>query len=179
FGIPVRDIANWAHDVGAKVIVDAYQSVPHMTIDVHSLNVDFLVASSHKMCGPTGVGFLYGKIDLLSSMLPFLGGGEMISDVFLDHSTWAEPPSRFEAGTPAIGEATGLGAAIDYLSRIGMQTTHDYEVELGRYLYERLLSIPNIRIYGLAPSEKIKRAALCSFNIENIHATDLATFLDQ
>ncbi|KAL1337034.1 cysteine desulfurase 1, chloroplastic [Arachis hypogaea] len=177
--LPVRDIANWAHDVGAKVLVDACQSVPHMTVDVHSLNVDFLVASSHKMCGPTGVGFLYGKIDLLSSMPPFLGGGEMISDVFLDHSTYAEPPSRFEAGTPAIGEAIGLGAAIDYLSGIGMQTIHDYEVELGRYLYERLLSIPNIRIYGPAPSEKIKRAALCSFNVENIHATDLATFLDQ
>ncbi|KAJ1420937.1 Pyridoxal phosphate-dependent transferase, major domain [Sesbania bispinosa] len=177
--LPIRDIAHWAHDVGAKVLVDACQSVPHMVVDVQSLNVDFLVASSHKMCGPTGIGFLYGKIDLLSSMPPFLGGGEMISDVYFDHSTYAEPPSRFEAGTPAIGEAIGLGAAIDYLSGIGMQTIHDYEVELGRYLYERLLSVPNIRIYGPVPSEKVERAALCSFNVENLHPTDLATFLDQ
>ncbi|XP_020240606.1 cysteine desulfurase 1, chloroplastic isoform X1 [Cajanus cajan] len=177
--LPIRDIAQWAHDVGAKVLVDACQSVPHMMVDVQNLNADFLVASSHKMCGPTGIGFLYGKIDLLSSMPPFLGGGEMISDVYLDHSTYAEPPSRFEAGTPAIGEAIGLGAAIDYLSGIGMQTIHDYEVELGRYLYERLLSVPNIRIYGPAPSEKVQRAALCSFNVENLHPTDLATFLDQ
>ncbi|XP_052735004.1 cysteine desulfurase 1, chloroplastic isoform X1 [Vigna angularis] len=177
--LPIRDIAQWAHDVGAKVLVDACQSVPHMVVDVQSLNVDFLVASSHKMCGPTGIGFLYGRIDLLSSMPPFLGGGEMISDVYLDHSTYAEPPSRFEAGTPAIGEAIGLGAAIDYLSGIGMQTIHDYEVELGRYLYERLLSVPNIRIYGPAPSENVQRAALCSFNVENLHPTDLATFLDQ
>ncbi|XP_061366919.1 cysteine desulfurase 1, chloroplastic isoform X2 [Gastrolobium bilobum] len=177
--LPIKDIAHWAHDVGAKVLVDACQSVPHMVVDVQSLNVDFLVASSHKMCGPTGIGFLYAKIDLLSSMPPFLGGGEMISDVYLDHSSYAEPPSRFEAGTPAIGEAIGLGAAIDYLSGIGMQTIHDYEVELGRYLYEKLLSIPNIRIYGPVPSEKVQRAALCSFNVENIHPTDLATFLDQ
>ncbi|MCH99447.1 cysteine desulfurase 2 chloroplastic-like, partial [Trifolium medium] len=96
-----------------------------MTVDVQDLDVDFLVASSHKMCGPTGIGFLYGKMDLLSSMPPFLGGGEMISDVYLDHSTYAEPPSRFEAGTPAIGEAIGLGAAIDYLSGIGMEAIHE------------------------------------------------------
>ncbi|XP_004502227.1 cysteine desulfurase 1, chloroplastic [Cicer arietinum] len=177
--LPIRDIAQWAHGVGAKVLVDACQSVPHMTVDVQNLDVDFLVASSHKMCGPTGIGFLYGKIDLLSSMPPFLGGGEMISDVYFDHSTYAEPPSRFEAGTPAIGEAIGLGAAIDYLSGIGMQAIHEYEVELGTYLYERLLSVPNIRIYGPAPSKEVKRAALCSFNVENLHPTDLATFLDQ
>lgn len=177
--LPIRDIAHWAHGVGAKVLVDACQSVPHMVVDVQNLDADFLVASSHKMCGPTGIGFLYGKMDLLSSMPPFLGGGEMISDVYLDHSTYAEPPSRFEAGTPAIGEAIGLGAAIDYLSGIGMQAIHEYEVELGTYLYERLLSVPNIRIYGPAPSKEVKRASLCSFNVENLHPTDLATFLDQ
>ncbi|CAL5203619.1 unnamed protein product [Lathyrus oleraceus] len=177
--LPIRDIAHWAHDVGAKILVDACQSVPHMTVDVQNLDVDFLVASSHKMCGPTGIGFLYGKMDLLSSMPPFLGGGEMIADVYFDHSTYAEPPSRFEAGTPAIGEAIGLGAAIDYLTGIGMQAIHEYEVELGNYLYERLLSVPNIRIYGPAPSKEVKRASLCSFNIENLHPTDLATFLDQ
>ncbi|KAI4297001.1 hypothetical protein L6164_036913 [Bauhinia variegata] len=177
--LPIEDIAHWAHDVGAKLLVDACQSVPHMVVDVQSLNVDFLVASSHKMCGPTGIGFLYGKSDLLQAMPPFLGGGEMISDVYLDHSTYAEPPSRFEAGTPAIGEAIGFGAAIDYLSGIGMQKIHDYEMELGKYLYESLLSVPNIRIYGPVPSDTVQRAALCSFNVENMHPTDLATFLDQ
>ncbi|XP_052185888.1 cysteine desulfurase 1, chloroplastic [Diospyros lotus] len=177
--LPVDEIVGWAHDVGAKVLVDACQSVPHMVVDVQSLNADFLVASSHKMCGPTGIGFLYGKSELLSAMPPFLGGGEMISDVYLDHSTYAEPPSRFEAGTPAIGEAIGLGAAIDYLSGIGMQKIHDYEVEMSNYLYESLRTIPNIHIYGPMPSQTVQRAALCSFNIEDIHPTDIATFLDQ
>ncbi|EYU40686.1 hypothetical protein MIMGU_mgv1a0062341mg, partial [Erythranthe guttata] len=107
--LPIDEIVSWAHEVGAKVLVDACQSVPHMVVDVKSLNADFLVASSHKMCGPTGIGFLYGKSDILADMPPFLGGGEMISDVYLDYSTYAEPPSRFEAGTPAIGEAIGLG----------------------------------------------------------------------
>ncbi|XP_044483629.1 cysteine desulfurase 1, chloroplastic [Mangifera indica] len=177
--LPMEEIVNWAHNVGAKVLVDACQSVPHMVVDVQGLDADFLVASSHKMCGPTGVGFLYGKSELLSAMPPFLGGGEMISDVFLDHSTFADPPSRFEAGTPAIGEAVGLGAAIDYISAIGMQRIHEYETELAKYLYENLMSVPNIRIYGPKPSEDVHRAALCSFNIEDIHPTDLATILDQ
>lgn len=128
--LPMDEVISWAHDVGAKVLVDACQSVPHMVVDVKNLDTDFLVGSSHKMCGPTGVGFLYGKSEILSGMPPFLGGGEMIADVYLDHSTYAEPPSRFEAGTPAIGEAIGLGAAIDYISEIGMQQIHDYEVDL-------------------------------------------------
>lgn len=177
--LPVNQIVSWAHDIGAKVLVDACQSVPHMVVDVKNLDADFLVASSHKMCGPTGIGFLYGKSELLSAMPPFLGGGEMIADVFLDHSTFAEPPSRFEAGTPAIGEAIGLGAAIDYLSGIGMQKIHDYEVELANYLYDSLQSVPNIRVYGPAPSQAVVRAALCSFNVKDVHPTDLATFLDQ
>lgn len=177
--LPIEDIVHWAHAVEAKVLVDACQSVPHMPVDVRDLDADFLVASSHKMCGPTGVGFLYGKSDILSTMPPFLGGGEMISDVFLDHSTYAEPPSRFEAGTPAIGEAIGLGAAIDYLQGIGMQKIHEYEMELANYLYENLSTVPNIRIYGPKPSKGVNRAALCSFNVKNIHPTDLATFLDQ
>ncbi|THU56471.1 hypothetical protein C4D60_Mb11t17600 [Musa balbisiana] len=177
--LPIDDIVVWSHNVGAKVLVDACQSVPHMIVDVQKLGADFLVASSHKMCGPTGVGFLYGKIELLSSMPPFLGGGEMISDVFQDYSTYAEPPSRFEAGTPAIGEAIGLGAAIDYLSSISMQTIHNYEVELSNYLYHSLCSVPNLHIYGPAPSETVHRAALCSFNVEKIHPTDIATFLDE
>ncbi|KAH0671411.1 hypothetical protein KY290_025767 [Solanum tuberosum] len=177
--LPMDEVISWAHDVGAKVLVDACQSVPHMVVDVKNLDTDFLVGSSHKMCGPTGVGFLYGKSKILSGMPPFLGGGEMIADVYLDHSTYAEPPSRFEAGTPAIGEAIGLGAAIDYLSEIGMQQIHDYEMELGNYLYDRLSSVSDVRIYGPAPSRTVKRAALCSFNVKDVHPTDIATFLDQ
>lgn len=177
--LPIEEIVAWSHNVGAKVLVDACQSVPHMVVDVQKLDADFLVASSHKMCGPTGVGFLYGKSQLLTAMPPFLGGGEMISDVFQDYSTFAEPPSRFEAGTPAIGEAIGLGAAIDYLSGIGMQRIHNYEKKLADYLYHSLQSIPNVHIYGPAPSETVHRAALCSFNVENIHPTDIATYLDE
>ncbi|CAN0902652.1 Cysteine desulfurase 1, chloroplastic [Linum grandiflorum] len=176
--LPIKHIANWVHDVGGKILVDACQSVPHMAVDVQDLDADFLAASSHKMCGPTGIGFLYAKSEILSAMPPFLGGGEMISDVFFDHSTYADPPSRFEAGTPAIGEAIGLGAAIDYLQGIGMQKIHDYETELANYLFESLSTIPNVRIYGPKPSEKVKRAALCSFNIKDVHPTDLADFLD-
>lgn len=177
--LPMDEVISWAHDVGAKVLVDACQSVPHMVVDVKNLDTDFLVGSSHKMCGPTGVGFLYGKSEILSGMPPFLGGGEMIADVYLDHSTYAEPPSRFEAGTPAIGEAIGLGAAIDYLSEIGMQQIHDYEMELGSYLYDRLSTVSDVRIYGPAPSRTVKRASLCSFNVKDVHPTDIATFLDQ
>ncbi|XP_078180793.1 chloroplastic NIFS-like cysteine desulfurase [Carex rostrata] len=176
--LPIEEIVELSHKYGAKVLVDACQSVPHMPVDVQKLGADFLVASSHKMCGPTGIGFLYGKLDLLSSMPPFLGGGEMISEVFKDYSTYAEPPSRFEAGTPAIGEAVGLGAAIDYLSQIGMHRIHEYEKELTNYLYESLLAVPNVRIYGPAPSVAGPRASLCSFNVEGIHPTDIATLID-
>ncbi|KAF9593571.1 hypothetical protein IFM89_024205 [Coptis chinensis] len=164
-----------------------------MVVDVQSLDADFLVASSHKMCGPTGVGFLYGKSKVLSGMPPFLGGGKMISDVFLDHSTYAErSPSRLltpslwfnhlqtvVAHLPTPYWTNGLGAAIDYLSGIGMQKIHDYEIELATYLHESLCVIPNVRIYGPVPSEHVSRAALCSFNVENIHPTDIATFHDQ
>ncbi|XP_072967032.1 cysteine desulfurase 1, chloroplastic-like [Typha angustifolia] len=176
--LPIEDIVVWSHKVGAKVLVDACQSVPHMVVDVQKLGADFLVASSHKMCGPTGIGFLYGKSELLSCMPPFLGGGEMIADVFNDYSTYAEPPSRFEAGTPAIAEAIGLGAAIDYLSNIGMQRIHDYEKELANYLYDRLMSVPNVHIYGPAPSVATHRAPLCSFNVGNVHPTDIATLVN-
>lgn len=177
--LPIQEIVHWTQKYEARVLVDACQSVPHMSVDVQQLGVDFLVASSHKMCGPTGIGFLYGKSELLTSMPPFLGGGEMIADVFLDHSTYAEPPSRFEAGTPAIGEAIGLGKAIDYLLGIGMQRIHEYELELANYLYQSLSSVSNVRIYGPAPNTTSGRAALCSFTVENVHPTDIATFLDQ
>lgn len=177
--LPIQEIVHWTQKYEARVLVDACQSVPHMSVDVQQLGVDFLVASSHKMCGPTGIGFLYGKSELLTSMPPFLGGGEMIADVFLDYSTYAEPPSRFEAGTPAIGEAIGLGKAIDYLLGIGMQRIHEYELELANYLYQSLSSVSNVRIYGPAPNTTSGRAALCSFTVENVHPTDIATFLDQ
>ncbi|RMF22004.1 MAG: SufS family cysteine desulfurase, partial [Cyanobacteria bacterium J083] len=176
---PVQKITQLAHEYGAKVLIDACQSVPHMPVDVQQINCDWLVASGHKMCAPTGVGFLYGKKQLLLEMPPFLGGGEMIDEVYLDHFTYGELPHKFEAGTPAIGEAIALGAAIDYLSNIGMERIHAYEAELTAYLFKRLAEIPNLRIYGTKPDENGEgRAALAAFNVEGIHASDLATLLD-
>ncbi|MGJ5632490.1 cysteine desulfurase [Nostoc sp. CALU 1950] len=177
---PVEEIAAIAHQYGAKFLVDACQSVPHYPIDVQKIDCDWLVASGHKMCAPTGIGFLYGKLELLESMPPFFGGGEMIAEVYLDHSTYAELPHKFEAGTPAIGEAIALGAAIDYLSNIGMDKIHAYEAELTAYLFQQLEQIPQIRIYGPKPNAKGEgRAALASFTAGEVHANDLSTLLDQ
>ncbi|WAL61570.1 SufS family cysteine desulfurase [Thermocoleostomius sinensis] len=177
---PVQEIVQLAHHVGARVLIDACQSVPHMPIDVQSLGCDWLVASGHKMCGPTGAGFLYGKLDLLRSMPPFLGGGEMIADVFLDHSTYADLPHKFEAGTPAIAEAIGLGAAVDYLSNIGMDKIHAYEQELTSYLFQQLAQIPEVKTYGPNPNaDASNRAALASFTTGAVHPHDLSTILDQ
>ncbi|PZD72972.1 putative cysteine desulfurase [Acaryochloris thomasi RCC1774] len=177
---PVEEVITIAHQYGAKVLVDACQSVPHMAIDVQAMDCDWLVASGHKMCGPTGIGFLYGKRDLLRSMPPFLGGGEMIADVFLDHSTYADVPHKFEAGTPAIAEAIGLGAAVDYLTNIGMDKIHAYEAELTAYLFQQLNKIPELKIYGPQPDAKGEgRAALASFTAGEVHPHDLSTILDQ
>ncbi|NET11228.1 MAG: SufS family cysteine desulfurase [Merismopedia sp. SIO2A8] len=177
---PVEEIIELAHQYGAKVLIDACQSAPHMTLDVQALNCDWLVASGHKMCAPTGIGFLYGKRDVLRSMNPFLGGGEMIVDVFLDHSTYADVPHKFEAGTPAIGEAIALGAAMDYLTDIGMDTIHDYEQELTAYLFKQLNTISEVRIYGPQPkADGSGRAALASFTTGAVHPHDLSTILDQ
>ncbi|MGI2902786.1 cysteine desulfurase [Tolypothrix sp. VBCCA 56010] len=177
---PVQEICALAHEYGAKVLIDACQSVPHMPVDVQEIDCDWLVASGHKMCAPTGIGFLYGKLNLLESMPPFFGGGEMIAEVFLDHSTYAELPHKFEAGTPAIGEAIALGAAVDYLSSIGMDKIHAYEAELTAYLFEQLLQIPEIRIYGPKPdADGEGRAALAAFTAGEVHANDLSTLLDQ
>ncbi|MGJ3251539.1 MAG: SufS family cysteine desulfurase [Elainellaceae cyanobacterium] len=177
---PVSEIAAIAHGHGAKVLVDACQSVPHMPIDVQALNCDWLVASGHKMCAPTGIGFLYGKRDLLRAMPPFLGGGEMIADVFLDHATYADVPHRFEAGTPAIAEAIALGAAVDYLSGIGMDTIYAYENELTAYLFQQLATIPEVRTYGPKPTATGGgRASLASFTTGSVHPHDLSTILDQ
>ncbi len=173
---PVKEIVNLAHQSGAKVLIDGCQSVPHMPIDVQEIGCDWLVASGHKMCAPTGIGFLYGKQAILEEMPPFLGGGEMISEVFFEYSTYGELPHKFEAGTPAIGEAIALGAAVDYLSSIGMDKIHSYEQELTTYLVEKLAEIPQLRIYG--PAIGKERAALAAFNVEGIHGSDLSTLLD-
>lgn len=177
---PVEEITAIAHTHGAKVLIDACQSAPHMPLDVQAINCDWLVASGHKMCGPTGIGFLYGKLDLLRSMPPFLGGGEMIADVYLDHSTYADLPHKFEAGTPAIGEAIALGAAVDYLTHIGMDKIHAYEEELTAHLFRRLAEIPEVRVYGPQPkADGSGRAALASFTAGDVHPHDLSTILDQ
>ena len=176
---PVEEIVAIAHAHGAKVLIDACQSAPHLPLDVQAIDCDWLVASGHKMCGPTGIGFLYGKLDLLRSMPPFLGGGEMIVDVFLDHSTYADLPNRFEAGTPAIGEAIALGAAIDYLTDIGMDKIHAYEQELTAHLFRRLAEIPELKILGPQPkADGSGRAALASFTAGEVHPHDLSTILD-
>ncbi|MCM0593408.1 MAG: cysteine desulfurase [Gloeotrichia echinulata IR180] len=185
---PVQEIATIAHRYGAKFLVDACQSVPHMPIDVQEIDCDWLVASGHKMCATTGIGFLYGKLELLESMPPFFGGGEMIAEVYLDHSTYAELPHKFEAGTPAIGEAIALGSAIDYLTNIGMDKIHAYEAELTAYLFQQLAQIPELRIYGPKPDAKgvrvasptgEGRAALAAFTVGEVHANDISTLLDQ
>jgi cysteine desulfurase / selenocysteine lyase len=172
---PVKEIVALAHARGAKVLIDACQSAPHMPLDVQAIDCDWLVASGHKMCAPTGIGFLYGKLEVLRSMPPFFGGGEMIADVFLDHSTYADLPHKFEAGTPAIGEAIALGAAIDYLTNIGMAEIHAYEQELSAYLYQQVTKISQVRVYG----PKTHRAALTAFTSGEIHPHDLSTMLDQ
>uniref|UniRef100_A0A6T6BP27 Aminotransferase class V domain-containing protein n=1 Tax=Compsopogon caeruleus TaxID=31354 RepID=A0A6T6BP27_9RHOD len=172
---PVKEIAALAHQYGALCLVDACQSVPHMPVSVRDIDCDFLVASGHKMCGPTGIGFLFGKRDILNEMPPFLGGGEMIADVFLEYSTYAGLPHKFEAGTPAIGEAIGLGAAVEYLNSIGMDRIAEFEHHMGGYLLERLQKFKEVRIFG--PKTK-PRAGLCAFNIEGVHPTDLSSILD-
>ncbi len=177
---PVSEICSLAHQWGAKVLIDACQSVPHIPVDVQQINCDWLVASGHKMYAPTGIGFLYGKLELLQAMPPFLGGGEMIAEVFLDYSTYADLPHKFEAGTPAIAEAIALGAAVDYLTSIGMDKIHACEAQLTAYLFQQLEKIPQIKIYGPKPNAKGEgRAALAAFTVNQIHANDLSTLLDQ
>ncbi|UBF29346.1 SufS family cysteine desulfurase [Kovacikia minuta CCNUW1] len=177
---PVKEICALAHNYGAKVLIDACQSIPHMPIDVQEIDCDWLVASGHKMCAPTGIGFLYGKLALLRSMPPFLGGGEMIADVFLDHATYADLPHKFEAGTPAIAEAIALGAAVDYLSAIGVDKIHAYEEELTAYLFQQLQQVSGIRTYGPKPNaDGSGRAALAAFTAGDVHPHDLSTILDQ
>jgi cysteine desulfurase/selenocysteine lyase len=172
---PVRDMAAAAHDCGAVFLVDAAQSVPHGPVDVQDLDCDFLAFSGHKMCGPTGIGVLYGRPEVLEQMDPFMGGGEMICKVFWDRATWAEVPHKFEAGTPPIAEVFGLGAAIDYLVRIGMDNIQEYEHALTRYALRRLQEVPGIRIHGRAPL----RGGVISFELDGVPAHDIAQFADR
>ncbi|MBV9791980.1 MAG: cysteine desulfurase [Chloroflexi bacterium] len=173
---PIAAIAQAAKAVGALVLVDGAQSVPHFTVDVQALGIDFLAFSGHKMCGPTGIGVLWGRKSILQAMPPFLGGGSMISRVELRQSTWHELPHKFEAGTPAIGEAIGLGYAVDYLSQIGMDAIHQAEQQLTAYALERLDAIDGLQTYGPAVAE---RGGVISFNLDGVHAHDVAAVLDQ
>ena len=173
---PVEAVVAKAKKYGAKVLIDACQSVPHMPVDVQALGCDWLVASGHKMCGPTGAGFLYGKLDLLKSMPPFMGGGEMIQDVSLSSATYAELPHKFEAGTPAIAEAVVLGAAVDYLNTVGMDRIAHYEHLLTAYLYEKISAVPQVKLYGPKPDVNGGgRAAIATFTVDGVHAQDLST----
>ena len=175
---PLGEVIPLAHAVGALVLVDACQSLAHQPIDIAAMEADFLVGSSHKLCGPTGMGFLWGREVLLEAMPPFLGGGEMIQDVFLDNSSWAVLPHKFEAGTPAIGEAVGMGAAIRYLQTIGLDSIQAWEAQLTRYLFERLLAIDGLTILGPTPEQQPERGALATFLVDGVHANDIAELID-
>ncbi|MCC7161072.1 MAG: cysteine desulfurase [Anaerolineae bacterium] len=173
---PLETIIARAHAVGAVVIVDAAQAVPHLPVDVRALDVDFLAFSGHKMLGPF-VGVLYGKRALLEAMPPFMGGGDMIRKVELYESTWNELPYKFEAGTPAIAEAIGLGAAIDYLETLGMDNVREHEQELTAYALEKLQEVPTLRLLG--PEKIAERGGLAAFELPGIHPHDVAAVLDR
>jgi cysteine desulfurase / selenocysteine lyase len=173
---PVEAMISQAHAHGAVVLVDAAQSVPHMPVDVRALDADFLVFSGHKMIGPTGIGVLYGKRDLLEAMPPWMGGGDMIAQVTLDGSTWNDLPYKFEAGTPSIAAAIGLGAAVDYLDSVGLTNIHAHGQAVTAYALERLTEIPDVTIYG--PREASQRGPLVTFACGRIHPHDMAQLLD-
>ncbi|MCL6542377.1 MAG: cysteine desulfurase [Roseiflexus sp.] len=173
---PVAEIAQRAHAVGALVLVDGAQSVPHMPVDVQALDIDFLAFSGHKMCGPTGIGVLWGRRTILEQMPPFLGGGSMIKVVGLHESTYADVPARFEAGTPAIAEAIALGEAVDFLQEIGMDRIYAHERELLGYALERLTEVEGLRVYG--PTTTEMRGGAVSFTLEGAHPHDVAAVLD-
>jgi len=173
---PVKEIAQIAHKYGALVLVDGAQSVPHMPIDVKDIDADFFVFSGHKMLGPTGIGCLYGKEEILKKMKPFMFGGDMIKEVHLRETTFADLPNKFEAGTPDIAGAIGLGAAVDYLQSIGMENIQAHEKELVRYALERLSQVKDLKIIG--PADASKRGGLVSFTLGDIHGHDLSQILD-
>lgn len=173
---PVADIATQAHAVGAIMVVDASQGVPHMATDVAALGADLMAFTGHKMCGPTGIGVLWGRYSLLESLPPFLGGGEMIEVVEMEKSTYAAPPYRFEAGTPPIAQAVGLGAAVDYLSQVGMDRIAAHEAELTAYALDKLADIHGIVILG--PTDPVERGSAISFNLTGVHPHDVMQLLD-
>ncbi|HEL2007654.1 TPA: cysteine desulfurase [Streptococcus suis] len=174
--VPIGEIAELVHQVGAYLVVDGAQSVPHMAVNVQELDVDFYAFSGHKMLGPTGIGVLYGKEELLNLMSPVEFGGEMIDFVYEQSATWKELPWKFEAGTPNIAGAIGLGAAIDYLTEIGMDAIQDHEAELVDYIFPKLQAIPGLTIYG--SQDLSKRTGVIAFNLDDLHPHDVATALD-
>lgn len=174
---PVAELSEAAHAIGAIVVVDGAQLVPHSPVSVSTLGADFLAFSAHKMLGPTGIGALWGKAELLEAMDPAEGGGEMISDVRLYESRWAPVPHKFEAGTPPIAQAIGFGAAVDYLTGLGMDAIRSHEVDITRYALDRLREVPDLEVYG--PPDLDRRGGAVSFQLADIHAHDLATILDQ
>ncbi len=173
---PVRQIADAAHAAGALILVDAAQAAPHLSFDVNELDADFLGYSAHKMCGPTGAGVLYAREHLLEEMPPFHGGGEMIREVWADRATWNEIPYKFEAGTPNIAQAVGMGAAVEYLEGLGMDEVREHEMELTAYAIERIGST-GATVYG--PSDVSRRGGVVSFNLDDVHPHDMATIVDQ
>jgi cysteine desulfurase/selenocysteine lyase len=173
---PVGDIVQKAHAIGAKVLLDGAQAVPHMPTDVQAFECDFLAFSSHKMLGPTGLGVLWARREILAEMPPFMTGGDMIKKVTYEGSEWNDLPWKFEAGTPAIAEAIGLGCAVDYLSQLGMHNVRVHEIELTTYAFERLAQVEGIRIYG--PLNPTERGGAIAFTLGNIHPHDIAAVLD-
>jgi cysteine desulfurase / selenocysteine lyase len=172
---PVERVVAWAHEHGAISVVDAAQAAPHRAVDVQALGCDFLAVSAHKMCGPSGVGALWGRADILQRMEPFLLGGHMIRSVKADATTWGDLPHKFEAGTSPMAEAVGFGAAVDYLNEIGFDAIEQHEHDLVAYALDRLEDIPGITLYGPAPE---RRAGIVSFNLEGVHPHDVAQILD-
>ena len=175
---PIKEITKLSRDNGALVLLDACQSLAHMKVDIQELKIDFLAGSGHKLCGPTGIGFLWSKEEILNKIPPFLGGGEMIEDVFEDKSTWAELPHKFEAGTPAIAEAIGLAEALKYIKTIGLDNINDFEKNITQYLFSKLSNIDNLHIIGPSPNNDPHRASLAAFYIEDLHSNDIAEILD-
>jgi cysteine desulfurase/selenocysteine lyase len=173
---PVIEMTSMAHEAGALVLIDAAQSVPHIAVDVATIDADFMAFSSHKMLGPTGIGVLYGKKDILDDMPPFLGGGDMIKRVKLDGFSTIDAPYKFEAGTPAIAEALGFDAAIDYLEGLGMENVHAHEEGMVRYALDRLEEVPGLKVFGPGAEEK---GGVASFTFEGVHPHDVAQILDQ
>ena len=175
---PIDYVITTSHSFGALVLVDACQSLAHQPVNVSLMNADFLVGSSHKLCGPTGIGFLWAREAILEEMPPYLGGGEMIENVFLDHSTWAALPHKFEAGTPAIGEAVGMGAALTYLNGIGLESIQAWEAYLTRHLFAKLEVIDGVKILGPTPDQQPERGALATFLVEGVHPNDISTLMN-